>query len=58
MTVEIYEGYGIDFNIYGEGEYSVQICGDDFLFSTIEEAREFIDTEIGYEILVAKRERR
>lgn len=43
MTVETYKNYGIDFNIYGEHEYSVQYCGDDFMFSTIEEARDFID---------------
>lgn len=43
MTVETYKGYGIDRNIYGLNEYSVQYCGDDFMFDTIEEAREFID---------------
>lgn len=43
MTVETYKGYGIDFNIYGTDEYSVQYLGDDFLFSTLPEAKQFID---------------
>lgn len=43
FTVEEYKGYGIDFNFYGQNEYSVQYCGDDVLFGSIEEAREFID---------------
>lgn len=43
MTVKTYKGYGIDYDIYGDGEYSVQYCGDDFMFSTIAEAEEFID---------------
>ena len=44
FTVEIYKGYGIDHNIYGLDEYSVQYCGDDFMFKTLAEAREFIDS--------------
>ena len=43
MTVETYQGYGIDDNIYGQGEYTVQYAGDDLFCSTIEEAREVID---------------
>ena len=43
MTYETYKGYGIDYNIYGTQEYSVQYCGDDIMFSTVEEARDFID---------------
>lgn len=43
MTVKTYKGYGIDFNIYGDNGYSVHYCGDDILFSTIEEAEQFID---------------
>lgn len=39
----MYKGYGIDYNIYGAGEYSVQYCGDDVIFSTEEEAKRFID---------------
>lgn len=42
-TVEFYKGYGIDFDIYGRDEYSVQYCGDDYIFETLESAREFID---------------
>lgn len=44
MTIEEYKGYGIDFNIYGQNEYSVQYCGDDFMFQTLEEAKRFIDS--------------
>ncbi len=43
-TIETYEGYAIDFNIYGQGEYSVQFGGDDFLFKTLSEAKGFIDS--------------
>ena len=38
-----YKGYYIDFNFYGMDEFSVQYCGDDIMFSTEKEAREFID---------------
>lgn len=38
-----YNGYDIDFNIYGQNEYSVQYCGDDVMFQTIDEAKAFID---------------
>ena len=38
-----YKGYGIDYNVYGKGEYTVQYCGDDFWFKTEAEAKEFID---------------
>ena len=44
MTVEVYKGYGIDHNVYGMGEYSVQYCGDDLIFPTIWAARNFIDS--------------
>ncbi len=43
MTAETYKGYGIDFNLYGDNEYSVQYCGDDLIFGTLEEAETFID---------------
>ena len=43
MNIEIYRGYGIDFNIYGMNEYSVQYDGDDVMFEDIETARLFID---------------
>lgn len=39
-----YKGYGIDFNIYGQNEYSVQFCGDDYFFSTLDDAKKFIDS--------------
>ena len=38
-----YKGYYIEFNIYGSKEYSVQYCGDDVIFNSEKEAREFID---------------
>ena len=38
-----YKGYYIEFNFYGENEYSVQYCGDDVIFETVEEAKHFID---------------
>lgn len=38
-----YNGYDIDFNIYGQNEYSVQYCGDDVMFKTVDEAKAFID---------------
>ena len=43
MNTTYYRGYGIDYNFYGEGEYSVQYCGDDMMFRTIEDAKAFID---------------
>lgn len=39
-----YKGFGIDYNIYGLNEYSVQDeNGDDFIFETVDEAKAFID---------------
>ena len=38
-----YNGYYIEYNIYGQNEYSVQYCGDDFMFTTETEAKKFID---------------
>lgn len=38
-----YKGYVICYNFYGEHEYTVQYCGDDVLFDTEPEAKEFID---------------
>lgn len=43
MIAEIYKGIGIDFNIYGNG-YTVFFDGDDIIFETIAEAKQFIDT--------------
>lgn len=38
-----YKGYYIETNFYGQDEISVQYCGDDILFPTVQEAKEFID---------------
>lgn len=38
-----YRGYYIEFNFYGLNEYSVQYCGDDLVFKTLDEAKAFID---------------
>ena len=38
-----YKGFHITFNFYGHGEYTVQYDGDDVIFTTAHEAREFID---------------
>lgn len=46
MTIETYRGYGIDYNVYNMKEYSVQWCGDDFLFWSLDEARAFIDESV------------
>lgn len=42
---KIYEhnGYPIEYNLYGNKEYSVQYCGDDCMFKTLKEAKQFID---------------
>lgn len=39
----IYKGYGIDYDVYGTREFTVQFCGDDIEFPTELEAKEFID---------------
>ena len=39
----LYNGYYIEQNFYGMGEFSVRYCGDDVLFETEEEAKAFID---------------
>lgn len=41
----MYKGYAIDFGgVYGLDNFiTVQYCGDDVVFNTVEEAREFID---------------
>lgn len=38
-----YKGYYIEFDIYGSGEYTVQYDGDDVWFTTLDEAKAFID---------------
>lgn len=39
----VYKGYDIYFNLFNLGEISVQYCGDEIVFNTVEEAKEFID---------------
>ena len=39
-----YKNVDIMYNFYGEGEYSVQYCGDDYIFKTEKEAEKFIDS--------------
>ena len=39
-----YKGYYIETDFYGQGECTVQFCGDDILFDSPEEAKEFIDS--------------
>ena len=41
--MEEYRGYFIERNFYGHGEYSVEYCGEDVIFRTLVEAKEFID---------------
>jgi hypothetical protein len=43
MRIINYKGYAIEYNVYGQGEFTVQYCGDDVMFPTEKEAREFID---------------
>lgn len=38
-----YKGYDIEYNFYGEGEYTVQYQGDDVWFKSMDEAQAFID---------------
>ena len=38
-----YKGFDIEYNIYGDGEWTVQFEGDDVWFPTEKEAKEFID---------------
>ena len=38
-----YKGYYIEKNFYGTGEITVQYCGDDVIFETVDEAIAFID---------------
>lgn len=38
-----YKGYVIEKDFYGLGEYSVQVEGDDVMFTSVEDAKKFID---------------
>jgi len=42
----VYKEFVVEYNIYGENEYTVQFDGDDFWFKTPEEANAFIDSVI------------
>ena len=43
-TIEFnYKGFDITFGLYGMDDYTVQYCGDDLFFESLEEAKEFID---------------
>ena len=39
-----YHGYCIEYNLYGENEFTVQYCGDDIFFKTEADAKAFIDS--------------
>ena len=41
--IEEYRGYFIEYNAYGEEEYTVDVEGDDVWCNTLTEAQEFID---------------
>lgn len=41
---EPYKGYDIEYNFNGNGEYTVQVDGDDVVFKSKEEAMNFIDS--------------
>lgn len=41
-----YKGYFIEFNFYGQNEFSVQYIGDDFIFNSEKDAKKFIDERI------------
>lgn len=38
-----YRDYDIAVNLYGRHECTVQYCGDDIVFDTVDEAKAFID---------------
>ena len=44
MKTIIYKDYEIAFNFYERGEYTVQYCGDDIVFGTEQDAKNFIDS--------------
>lgn len=39
----IYKGYAVEYNVYGQGEYSVLYFGDDYFFNSLTDAKKFID---------------
>ena len=42
-----YKGYGVDYDIYGKGEYTVSVDGDDVMFKTYDQAKAYIDKFTG-----------
>ena len=38
-----YKGYIIEYNVYGKGEWSVFVTGDDIICESLEGAKNFID---------------
>ena len=42
----IYKGVPITKNFYGQEEYTIQWCGDDIWFTTLKEAKEFVEEMI------------
>ena len=42
-AITYYKNTPIEYNFYWQGEFSVQYCGDDILFNSIEDAEKFID---------------
>lgn len=42
-NAEEYRGYFIAYNVYGEGEYTVDVEGNDIWCNTFTEAQEFVD---------------
>ena len=38
-----YRGFDIEYNFYGTFEYTIQYCGDDIEFLSLDEAKEFVD---------------
>ncbi len=40
----MYRDYAIDFNVYGESEYTVQYDGEDVWFNSYDDAAAFIDS--------------
>ena len=41
-----YREVEIMYNLYGDNEYTVQYCGDDYYFNSAKDAEKFIDDEI------------
>ena len=45
-TITKYKGYDIEYDVYKQGEYSVFFAGDDVMFSTLQDAMNFIDEQV------------